>query len=93
MPSWASTKVSMATSLPLALKAGPSQRVGQALEKLQRATSFWFATSNTTMAPLRRSTSPSMIFWRHFRAQVDGFVVEMEQQAVRLVEYMHCDRK
>ena len=36
---------------------------------------------------------PSMIFWRHFRAQVDGFVVEMEQQAVRLVEYMHGDRK
>ena len=35
---------------------------------------------------------PSMIFWRHFRAQVDGFVVEMEQQAVRLVEYMHGDR-
>ena len=36
---------------------------------------------------------PSLIFWRHFRAQVDGFVVEMEQQAVRLVEYMHGDRK
>lgn len=36
---------------------------------------------------------PSMIFWRHFRAQVDGFVVEMEQQAVRLVEVMHGDRK
>jgi biopolymer transport protein ExbB len=33
-----------------------------------------------------------MIFWRHFRAQVDGFVVEMEQQAVRLVEYMHGER-
>ena len=36
---------------------------------------------------------PSMIFWRHFRAQVDGFVVEMEQQAIRLVEFMHGDRK
>ena len=36
---------------------------------------------------------PSMIFWRHFRALVDSFVVEMEQQAVRLVEYMHGDRK
>ncbi|MPN04042.1 hypothetical protein SDC9_151278 [bioreactor metagenome] len=35
---------------------------------------------------------PSLIFWRHFRALVDGFVVEMEQQAVRLVEYMHGDR-
>jgi biopolymer transport protein ExbB len=36
---------------------------------------------------------PSMIFWRHFRALVDGFVVEMEQQAIRMVEYMHGDRK
>jgi biopolymer transport protein ExbB len=35
---------------------------------------------------------PSMIFWRHFRATVDGFIVEMEQQAVRLVEYMHGER-
>jgi biopolymer transport protein ExbB len=36
---------------------------------------------------------PSMIFWRHFRAQVDGYVVGMEQQAVHLVEIMHGDRK
>ena len=36
---------------------------------------------------------PSMIFWRHFRALVDSFVIEMEQQAVRLVEFMHGDRK
>lgn len=36
---------------------------------------------------------PSLIFWRHYRALVDGYVVEMEQQAVRLVEYMHGDRK
>ncbi len=36
---------------------------------------------------------PSIIFWRHFRALVDSFVVDMEQQAVRLVEYMHGDRK
>ena len=36
---------------------------------------------------------PSMIFWRHFRALVDGYVVGMEQQAVRLVEHMHGDRK
>lgn len=36
---------------------------------------------------------PSVIFWRHFRALVDGFVVEMEQQAIRLVEVMHGERK
>ena len=36
---------------------------------------------------------PSLIFWRHFRALVDSFVVEMEQQAIRLVEFMHGERK
>ena len=35
---------------------------------------------------------PSMIFWRHFRALVDSFVVEMQQQAVRLVEVLHGQR-
>ena len=36
---------------------------------------------------------PSMIFHRHFRAQVDGFLIEMEQEAVKLVEVMHGERK
>lgn len=35
---------------------------------------------------------PSMIFWRHFRALVDGFVMDMEQQAIRLVEVLHGER-
>jgi biopolymer transport protein ExbB len=35
---------------------------------------------------------PSMIFYRHFRAKVDGLVVEMEQQAIRLVDFAHGDR-
>lgn len=35
---------------------------------------------------------PSMIFWRHFRALVDSFVIEMQQQAVRLVEVLHGQR-
>ncbi|MDR2637709.1 MAG: MotA/TolQ/ExbB proton channel family protein [Zoogloeaceae bacterium] len=35
---------------------------------------------------------PSMIFWRHYRAKVDGFVMEMEQQAIRLVEVLHGER-
>jgi len=34
-----------------------------------------------------------MIFWRHFRALVDSYVVEMQQQAVRLVEVLHGERK
>ena len=36
---------------------------------------------------------PSMIFWRHFRALVDGFVIEMQRQAVRMVEVLHGERK
>ncbi|ATE60586.1 MotA/TolQ/ExbB proton channel family protein [Thauera sinica] len=36
---------------------------------------------------------PSMIFWRHFRALIDGFVIDMEQQAIKLVEVAHGDRR
>lgn len=36
---------------------------------------------------------PSMIFWRHFRALVNTLVVEMEQQAVMMVEVVHGDRR
>lgn len=36
---------------------------------------------------------PSMIFYRFFRSKVDTLVVEMEQQAIKLVEIVHGDRK
>jgi biopolymer transport protein ExbB len=36
---------------------------------------------------------PAMIFWRHFRALVDSLVVDMELQAVRLVEVIQGARK
>lgn len=36
---------------------------------------------------------PSMIFYRHFRAKVDALVLEMELQALKLVEVVHGDRK
>lgn len=35
---------------------------------------------------------PALIFWRHFRALVDGYVVDMEQQAVKLIEVIHGER-
>lgn len=35
---------------------------------------------------------PSMIFYRHFRAVVDSLVIEMELQAVKLVELVHGER-
>ena len=36
---------------------------------------------------------PSMIFYRYFRSRVDGFIVEMELQAIKLVEIVHGERK
>ncbi len=36
---------------------------------------------------------PSMIFYRYYRGRVDDLLVEMEQQAVRLVEIVHGERK
>lgn len=36
---------------------------------------------------------PAMIFYRYFRGQVDTLIVEMEQQAVKLVEIIQGERK
>lgn len=36
---------------------------------------------------------PSLVFYRHFRALVDGFIVEMEQQAVKFVDIVQGVRK
>ncbi len=36
---------------------------------------------------------PSMIFYRYFRAKVDALVVEMELQALKLVEIVHGERQ
>jgi len=35
---------------------------------------------------------PSLIFYRHYRNKVDTFVVEMEQQAARLIDTVHGER-
>jgi biopolymer transport protein ExbB len=35
---------------------------------------------------------PSMIFYRYFRSKVDKLVIEMEQQAIKLVEIIHGER-
>jgi len=36
---------------------------------------------------------PAMIFYRFFRAKVESLVVDMEQQAIKLVEIIHGERK
>ena len=35
---------------------------------------------------------PALIFYRHFRNKVDGFVVQMEQAASKLVDITHAER-
>ncbi len=35
---------------------------------------------------------PSLVFYRHFRAKADSLVVEMELQAIKLVEVIHGER-
>jgi biopolymer transport protein ExbB len=35
---------------------------------------------------------PTLVFYRHFRALVDSFVVDMEQQAVKFVDIVHGSR-
>ena len=35
---------------------------------------------------------PSLIFHRHFKNQVDTLVVEMEQQAAKLIDIVHGER-
>lgn len=36
---------------------------------------------------------PSLVFYRHFRALVDGFIIDMEQQAVKFVDIVHGNRQ
>ena len=35
---------------------------------------------------------PALVFYRHFRAQVDSFIVAMEQQAIKFVDTVHGER-
>ena len=57
---------------------------------IQLAQGISIALYNTAMGLI--VAIPSMIFYRHFRAKVDSLVVEMEQQAVKLVEMVHGQR-
>jgi len=36
---------------------------------------------------------PAVIFYRHFRNRVDGLVVEMESQAIKLIDVIHGERR
>jgi biopolymer transport protein ExbB len=36
---------------------------------------------------------PSVIFYRHFRHRVDVLIIEMESQAIKLIEILHGERR
>ena len=66
-------------------------QTASASNPIQLAHGISIALYNTAMGLI--VAIPSMIFYRHFRAKVDALVVEMEQQAIRLVDFAHNERK
>jgi biopolymer transport protein ExbB len=58
---------------------------------IQLAHGISIALYNTAMGLI--VAIPSMIFYRHFRGKVDTLVIEMEQQAIKLVDFAHGERK
>jgi len=58
---------------------------------IQLAQGISIALYNTAMGLI--VAIPSMIFYRHFRSKVDALIVEMEQQAIKLVDFAHGERK
>ena len=58
---------------------------------IQLAQGISIALYNTAMGII--VAIPALMFYRHFRAKVDALVVEMEQQAIKLVDYAHGERK
>jgi biopolymer transport protein ExbB len=57
---------------------------------IQLAHGISIALYNTAMGLI--VAIPAMIFYRHFRSKVDALVVEMEQQAIKLVDFAHGER-
>ncbi|MEJ7667967.1 MAG: MotA/TolQ/ExbB proton channel family protein [Casimicrobiaceae bacterium] len=58
---------------------------------IQLANGISIALYNTAMGLI--VAIPSLIFYRHFRGKVDALIVEMEQQAIKLVDFAHGDRR
>ncbi len=63
---------------------------GMTSNPAQLAHGISVALYNTAMGLL--VAIPSVIFYRHYRAKVDALVVEMEMQALKLVEIVHGER-
>ena len=58
---------------------------------IQLAHGISVALYNTAMGII--VAIPALMFYRHFRAKVDALVLEMEQQAIKLVDFAHGERR
>ena len=58
---------------------------------IQLAQGISIALYNTAMGLI--VAIPSMMFYRYFRGKVDALVIQMEQQAIKLVDFAHNERK
>ena len=67
-----------------------SQSRGRRRTRSQLAHGISVALYNTAFGLI--VAIPSMIFYRYFRAKVDALIVEMEQQAIQLVDFAHGER-
>jgi biopolymer transport protein ExbB len=62
----------------------------QGTNPLQLAHGISIALYNTAFGII--IAVPAMIFYRHYRAKVDVMLVDMEMQAMKLVEMIHGER-
>ena len=72
-------------------QGGPQGGPGMTTNPQQLAHGISVALYNTAFGLM--VAIPSMIFYRHYRAKVDGLVVEMETQTIKLVEIVHGERQ
>ncbi len=63
----------------------------QGTNPLQLAHGISIALYNTAFGIL--IAVPAMIFYRHFRAKVDVMLVDIEMQAIKLIEIIHGERQ
>jgi biopolymer transport protein ExbB len=60
-------------------------------DPIQLARGISIALYNTALGLI--VAIPSLMFYRYFRGKVDGLIVEMEQQAIKLVDFAHGERR
>ena len=70
---------------------GSQSPTGAASNPAQMAHGISIALYNTAFGIA--ISIPSLIFYRHFKNKVDGFVVQMEQAASKLIDIVHGERE